>query len=183
MRKNKRTLFCGTALILLLAGEKNVSQSQVFDPTNTVPLTAGTLYVDLRAVNAAPGVWTNLGSLGNFTAIGNPTLITNVAGTGATVPGVAFDGANDAYEGPNSVGDIDGTSDRSIEVWALNPSLEDEETTVSWGHRGVLRRNLAFGFGANSGYGAASHYGDDFGWNVNPTANATAFIRSKPATI
>jgi len=132
--------------------------------------------VDLRAANAASGVWTNFGSLGNFTPVGSPTLVTNVqgnvAGTGTGIPGVAFDGASDAYEGPNSVSAFDGASDRSIEVWALNPSLEDEETTVSWAHRGALRRNMAFGYGANAGYGAASHYGDDLGWNVNPTANA-----------
>src|SRR5713226_9228897 len=103
----KRGRLCGFALMLLLSGSELRARAQIFDPTNAVPLTAGTLYVDLRAVNAGSGVWTNFGSLGNFTAVGNPTLITNVpgqaAGAGTGIPGVAFDGASDAYQGPNSV--------------------------------------------------------------------------------
>src|SRR5260221_13459700 len=126
----KQGQLCGYALMLLFAGSEIGVRANLFDLTTAPPLTNGTLYVDLRAVNAASGVWTNFGSLGNFTAVGNPTLITNVpgevAGVGTGLPGVAFDGASDAYQGPNSVSNIDGSSDRSIEVWALNPSLEDE---------------------------------------------------------
>jgi len=111
--------------MVLLAASEVRTLAQIFDLTNAVPLTNGPLYVDLRAVNAASGVWANFGSLGNFMPVGNPTLIRNVAGEtagfGTGIPGVAFDGANDAYQGPNSVSNIDGSSDRSIEVWALNP--------------------------------------------------------------
>lgn len=126
--------------------------------------------MDLRADNVGSGTWTNFGTLGNFTAVGSPTLNTNVGGTG--IPGVAFSGFSDAFQGPNSVSDIDGASDRSIEVWAYNPSLADEEAMVSWGHRGVTRRNLAFNFGANSAWGAASHFNDDMAWSPVPSANA-----------
>src|SRR5262245_61765401 len=88
---------------------------------------AGTLYVHLRATHPSTGsaTWTNEGTLGNFTVVGAPALVTNVASTG--LPGVSFDGTtNKAYQGPNSVADIDGGSDRSIEVWAYNPSLVQE---------------------------------------------------------
>jgi mono/diheme cytochrome c family protein len=135
---------------------------------------AGTLYVDLRATDASAGsaVWANQGTLGNFTRIGGPTLVTNVASTGFR--GVLFGGVtNDAYLGPNSVADIDGAGDRSIEVWAYNPALVQEETTVSWGHRGTQRRDMAFNFGNNATWGAATHWADDVSWGaITPSANA-----------
>src|SRR6266404_6987741 len=123
---------------------------------------AGTLYVDLRASDSSAGTptWTHLATLGNFTRVGAPSLVTNVGGTGFA--GALFGGTtNDAYLGPNSVPDIDGGSDRSIEVWAYNPSLVDEETTVSWGHRGTTRRDIAFNFGTDTTWGAATHWADD----------------------
>src|SRR5882724_12442455 len=135
---------------------------------------AGTLYVDLRASHSSAGTasWTNLATLGDFSRVGAPSLVTNVAGTGFA--GVLFGGTtNDAYLGPNSVPDIDGGSDRSIEVWAYNPSVVDEETTVSWGHRGTTRRDMAFNFGSNAVWGAATHWGDDVSWGGNvPSAAA-----------
>ena len=131
--------------------------------------TAGTLYVDLRADNMSSTTWTNFGTLGDFAAVGSPSYVTNVYGTG--VPGVLFDGAS-AFEGPLSVTNIDGASDRSIEVWAFNPSVADEESMVSLGHRRVTRGNCALSFGANLTWGGASHFADDLGWNTVPTANA-----------
>ena len=133
------------------------------------PQTAGTLYVDLRPDNVSSTTWTNFGALGNFASVGNPSYVTNVYGTG--VPGVLFDGAS-AFEGPLSVTNIDGDSDRSIEVWVFNPSIADEESLVSLGHRGVTRGNLSLNFGGNANWGGASHFADDLGWNVVPTANA-----------
>jgi hypothetical protein len=136
----------------------------------------GTLYVDLRATNAASGAlatystWTNLGSLsGNFTKVSTPTFSTNVNGTG--IPGVFFNGTSAAYQGPNSIADLDGGSDRTIEVWAFNPSLVEEETMVSWGHRWSQRQDCAFNFGNNGTWGAATHWDDDVGWGTPPSAN------------
>ena len=135
---------------------------------------AGTLYVNLRATDPSAGTatWTNQGTLGNFAIVGTPGLSNNVVGTG--IPGVFFNGTtNQAYLGPNSVADIDGGSDRSIEVWAYNPGLASEETTVSWGHRGTDRRNIAFNFGNNATWGAATHWADDVNWGgQTPSAGA-----------
>jgi hypothetical protein len=73
----------------------------------------------------------------------------------------------------NSVSDLDGGSDRSIEVWAYNPTVVDEETTVSWGHRGTMRRDIGFNFGNNNLWGAATHWNDDVSWGASvPSANA-----------
>jgi hypothetical protein len=80
----------------------------------TMPVAAGTLYVDLRADTLATNsmIWANQGLLGNFAAWGKPVLQPNVANT--RFPGVFTD-----FKGPNTVSDIDGSSDRSIEIWAL----------------------------------------------------------------
>ena len=134
---------------------------------------AGTLYVDLRAAHpsASAATWTNLGTLGHFTRVGLPLLVNNVAGTG--IPGVSFSGSGQAFAGPNSPADIDGSGDRSIEVWAYNQALASEETTVSWAHRGTDGRNMAFNFGNNGTWGAVTHWGGnhDVGWGTPPTAN------------
>ena len=108
----------------------------------------GTLYVDLRATNAASSssslftTWTNFGSsIGNFTRSGSPSYSTNVAGTG--IPGIYFDGSSARYASANmSVADITGGSDRSLEVWAYNPSLATEETMVALGDRSGTRKDV-----------------------------------------
>lgn len=136
------------------------------------PIASGTLHVDLRATDASAGAatWINNGTLGNFTRTGSPAKVANVLSSG--VPGVQFSGSGQAYTGPVTVPDIDGGGDRSVEVWAWNPALATEETTVSWGHRGDVRRNMGFNFGNNAGWGAATHWGDDVGWGTAPTAGA-----------
>lgn len=140
----------------------------------------GTLYVDLRATNAASSslslfnTWTNLGaSVGNFTKSGGLSYSTNVAGTG--IPGILFDGASGRYSSANmSIADLTGASDRTIEVWACNPTLAGEETMVSLGDRSGTRKNCGFNFGNAPGWGAATHFNDDVPWGAMglPAANA-----------
>jgi len=132
---------------------------------------AGTLYVDLRATNAAGSlatfnIWTNFGSAaGNFTKTGTPAYTTNVAGTG--IPGVLFNGTTALYSSTNtSLADITGASDRTLEVWVYNPSLATEETMVSLGDRGGSRHDCAFNFGNAPGWGVATHIGDDVPWGA-----------------
>src|SRR3954466_13854477 len=148
---------------------------------NAQYVTAGTLYVDLRATNSTGGgpVWLNeasgFGAGMNFTNFGAPVLVSDVNNT--AVPGVFFNGAA-AYTGPRTVPDLDGASDRTIEVWVLNPAVTDEETLVSWSHRGGNPdgSNLSFNYGSNLGFGAVGQWGGswDVGWvtagNV-PVAN------------
>ena len=132
--------------------------------------TAGTLYVDLRAtdLSGGTGVWQNRGVLtGNFTAFGSPTFIVDVLGT--EIPGVYFSGS-DAYVGPQPPADLTGSSDRSVEVWALNPSLDTEETLVAWARRGSTRQNFVVNYGSSLSWGAAAHWADDVGW---PSSDST----------
>ncbi len=129
------------------------------------PLTIGTLYVDLRATNASAGsvTWTNQGALGNFTRHGAASLVSDVAGTG--IPGVYFDGDACYYEGPASVPDLEGGSDRSVEVWVFNPAMTEEESLVAWGRRDWAEgANFSLNCGTSLDYGAVTHWGWDLGW-------------------
>jgi hypothetical protein len=138
---------------------------------------SGTLYVDLRATNAAAGsttftTWTNLGAtIGNFTKAGTTTYASNVAGT--QIPGVLFNGTSGLYRSANvALADLTGASDRTIEVWAYNPALASEETMVALGNRSGTRVDCAFNFGTAAGWGAVTHFNDDVPWGSVPTANA-----------
>lgn len=145
---------------------------------------AGALAVDLRATDAAadPNVWPNRATPGtddDFYALGTPTYAANVAGTG--VAGVQFNDttpAEDSYVGPLTTAELHGGSDRSIEVWAYNPSIADEETLVGMGRRGGPDgTNLSFNYGANGTYGAVGHWGaPDMGWAGTPVAGRWHYL-------
>ena len=137
----------------------------VIDPTTPAAI-ARSLLVELLATDATAGAsqWNNGGQLGGvFNRQGEAALVTDVNGTG--IKGVSFDGTNDGYLGPVTISDLEGDSDRSIEVWAYNPALPSEETMVSLGHRGSTRRVVQLNFGNHGTYGAATHWADDLGWN------------------
>ncbi len=125
------------------------------------------LLVDLDARDSSAGTetWQNRGSLGSFKRIGNPKLI-EIDG----IPAVSFDGNQDAYQGPQTTGALEGRAPRTIEVWAYNPTVDsDEETLVAWGRRGGPDGSLmAFGWGRNPSYGAMAHWAADLGWNGVP---------------
>ncbi len=142
------------------------------------PATAGIivaekLLVDLRANDLPLGPateWRNHGTLGNFTAQGTP-IVENVNGRKA----VTFNGQN-YFVGPASVPGIEGAGTRSIEVWALNPTIASEETMVSWAHRdGPNGTNMAFNYGNNTSYGAVGHWSTpDMGWTGSHAPSPTA---------
>src|SRR5207253_1436851 len=58
----------------------------------------------------------------------------------------------------------------SIEVWAFNPQVADNECMVSWGAR-AAGQNMAFEYGYNAGFGGAEHNADsstlDMPWDAN----------------
>ncbi|MCA9248220.1 MAG: hypothetical protein KDA42_13925, partial [Planctomycetales bacterium] len=136
--------------------------------------TAGQLYVDLSVdgFDTNTGVWDNRGSLGDFNALGGPVFVADVAGTG--MPGISFNGAGDAFVGPATLSDLVGASDRSIEVWVYNPSLPNEDSMVSWGHRGGPdASNMSFNYGQGDP-GGATHWGAnayDVGWDDDGPVN------------
>jgi hypothetical protein len=143
---------------------------------------AGTLYVDLRAADVSTDatIWPNRAGGGDFTAVGTPTYVANVNGTG--VAGVQFNPASpatDAYVGPVTTADLTGTSDCSIEVWAYNPAIAAEETLVAWSRRGGNPdgSNMSFNYGSDGSYGAVGHWGSpDLGWNGAPAAGQWHYL-------
>lgn len=127
---------------------------------------AGDLLVDLKATDPTAGTlsWTNAGTLGDFSLIGNP-IVETIDGVVAINfnsdnPAANFD---DAYQGPLAPASITGSSPRSIEIWAHNPAdgLQAlEETAIAWGRRGGPEgSNMSFGYGNSDMWGAVGAWG------------------------
>jgi hypothetical protein len=161
----------GTTTVTLSYGGMTDVETITVVARQTGIVVAGTLFVDLRATDAAldPMTWPNREGTGDFYGVGTPTYVADVAGSG--VAGVQFNPvtpATDAYAGPVTTADLTGNDDCSIEVWAYNPVIADDETLVAWGHRGGNPdgSNMAFGYGANATWGAVGHWGSpDMGWS------------------
>jgi len=140
--------------------------------------------VDLRAADVATdaSVWRNRAfpdGSADFYAVGTPTYVGNVEGTG--IAGVRFNPtlpATDAYEGPPAPAELTGSSDRSIEVWAFNPAIADEETLVAWSRRGgPAGSNMSFNYGAHPTWGAVGHWDSpDMGWSGTPAAGRWHYL-------
>ena len=139
-------------------------------------IAGGPLLVDLDASDGSAGTarWTNDGTLGNFTEIGNVT--TSTLGPNSNTA-INISGGN-AYTGPASPASITGAGARSIEVWAFNPGVAAEESLVSWGRRGGPDgTNMAFNHGNHADFGAVGHWGGggpDMGWDGSPATGAGA---------
>lgn len=167
----------GLANLTLAYGGESTSVPITVNARQTGVAVAGTLWVDLRAedVQSDTTLWPNRTLRGDFGAAGNPLYDANVSGTG--LAGVQFAGT-DAYLGPATTDDLDGASDRSIEVWVYNPVITDEETLVAWSRRGGPDgSNLSFNYGANGSYGAVGHWGaSDMGWSGTPPAGTWHYL-------
>jgi hypothetical protein len=171
----------GTANLTFTYQGKTDSEAITVKSRETGVVVAGTLFVDLRAEDVKNGTatWPNRAGTGDFTASGAPAYVADVVGTG--VAGVQFNAvtpAADAYEGPVTTADIQGAGDCSIEVWAYNPGIADEETLVTWGRRGGPDgTNRSFNYGANGTYGAVGHWGGpDMGWSGTPPAGQWHYL-------
>ncbi len=169
----------GTAKVTLSFGGKTDSVTVTVKARQTGLTVAGTLYVDLRASDLKAGdttTWPNRAGTGDFTSAGEATYVADVAGTG--VAGIEFASAGSPFEGPVTTADLEGNSDSSIEVWAYNPALADEETLVAWGRRGGPDgSNMSFNYGANATWGAVGHWGaPDMGWNGAPAAGQWHYL-------
>ncbi|HUR44291.1 MAG TPA: LamG-like jellyroll fold domain-containing protein [Candidatus Saccharimonadales bacterium] len=143
--------------------------------------TAGTLLVNVDATGLTAGPLpsvANAGTMGGFfEARGGGAAVPEVApvnGNGTkgirfngasfmqhvTTVGGAFQLADPTLTGPNPT--------CTIEAWAFNPAIAQEETMVAWGHRGGGDgSNMSFNYGANGSFGAVGHWGagPDIGWN------------------
>lgn len=151
---------------------------------------AGTLFVSLDVTSLPIGPAKsvpNTGTLGGFFVATGTDADIPVTGLVGGTKALIFDGTDflrlaDAVEGASFItapAGLTGESPtRSIEVWTLNPQVANEETLVSWGHRGGPDgSNVSFGYGSDFRWGAVGHWGGDgpdTGWNNdggNPTPN------------
>ena len=110
-----------------------------------------------------------------------PVVDQPVATATSGTRGIRLDG-NDFLQHVTTVGGdllpapagITGAATSSVEVWAWNPGVVDEETMVAWGRRGGPDgTNYSFNYGNNAAYGAMGHWGSpDMGWGLGTGANA-----------
>src|SRR6266508_815231 len=122
--------------------------------------TAPPVFVDVDATAAPYGVAVsipNSGTLGGvFQGFSNPQIADS---PGAAARGIQFDGVSylqlvTAVGGARiapPAGLVGAAPTRSIEVWAFNPAIADEETLISWGKRGGPDgSNMSFNYGLNA---------------------------------
>lgn len=119
---------------------------------------------------------------GDFVAGGDIPRISTVAG----VPAITLDGTNDYYVGPPPPAEITGFDPtRTVEVWAYNPVVANEETMVAWGSRGGPDgTNFSFNYGNNGAFGAVGQWGNgpDLGWDPTTSDGGIAAAHPAPST-
>lgn len=154
---------------LLAAGVVSTASAQL--------QTAGTLFVDVDATALPYGAVASVPNDGNLGGVfqGFSGTVVADASVGGT-RGIAFNGTSYMIL-VNSVGGariappaglVGLNPTRSIEVWAYNPAIADEETLVAWGKRGGGDgSNMSFNYGLNASFGAVGQWGagPDIGWN------------------
>ena len=165
-----------TAVATDTAGFSNRSTTASVTVKPNALRTAGTLYVDLRATNCSPdcAVWTNVALLGNFQGQIAPTFDANAANTG--LPACRFWGTN-WMSGPAAVADVEGSSDRSLELWVLRPApLDGQGAMMIWGYSSssfIARYDTNLQFGAFSQNYLSTTYSIGWGSQINiPAPNS-----------
>ncbi len=142
--------------------------------------TAGTLFINVDATTLTGANGTavadiaNSGTLGGYFE-GSGTYVTNANGVfglgfpgGSTSPGPGYMQLKNSVGGSLIVppsGLVGASATCSIEVWALNPQVADDECMISWGAR-TTGQNMAFEYG-RAGSGGAQHNGsgNDIQWD------------------
>lgn len=137
--------------------------------------TAGSLFVNIDATTLPPGAVsdiTNSGTLGGYfetrpggVFVGATNAVNGIQFVGTNYM-VLVNGIGGALIPPPS-GLVGSNATASIEVWAYNPSVADDECMVAWGRRGTTGQNMAFEYGYNAGLGAVTHTGtaNDISWD------------------
>ncbi len=118
--------------------------------------------VNLDAAALTPGnlaTWPNTGTAtGDFASSGTAQPVVQTVGL---VQAVTFNGGANFMTGPAAPATVTGTTKaRSVEAWAYNPTIQDEETMIAWGRRGGPDgTDMSFGYGANAVFGAVGQWG------------------------
>jgi len=165
-----------------------VKVSAVASSVATALASEGTVEVDVRAIDLPAGAvnsWTNEGSAGGtftpFTTAA-PTAGPSTDSNGLTYEAVNFNGSTALTSSFNAPADLTGNSARSIEVWVLNPTIDNgEETMVSWAHRGGPDgTNESFSYGSNY---AVGEWGAEFDMTWAGSAASGVPTTAPPANV
>jgi hypothetical protein len=120
----------------------------------------GTVEVEVLPGQLAGGSYASIPNLGNqggaFSAVGGNITVGPVEDAdGFTYQSLEFNGSNSATSSFLTPSDLTGNASRSIEIWVDNPTIDnDEETMVSWSHRGGPDgTNESFSYGSTYGVG------------------------------
>jgi len=131
----------------------------------------GATVINLDATVAPLGPldpWPNTGTIsGDFNAAASvyaftPGEVISVDGVkGVAIPTSTSGSLGVAYDGPLAPATMCGGASRSIEIWVWDPSLQDEKTVVSWGHRGggPDGSNCSYGHGVHATWGFLGGWG------------------------
>jgi hypothetical protein len=165
------TGLCVAAAMVLLCAAPPQTRAQI--------QSAGTLYINLDATTLAVGTTkqvANAGTLGGLFVATNNVLVTNMTPASPVALYLGSSTANNhlllktdasgSLIAPPS--DVMGVNPScSIEVWAFNPTVQDEECLIAWGAR-ASAQNMTFNYGYNGAYGAVEHGASamtDTGWD------------------
>lgn len=135
--------------------------------------------VRLDASGLATGslaAWGNLGTMGGSFSqglSGNQPQVQDVSG----VRGVTFNGSSQHLLGPTAPASLTGNSSRTVFAWIYNPSVEQEETVVSWGRRnGPEKTHSPFLHGFHDSFGSFGGWGaGDVSWSDQEKAGVWTF--------
>lgn len=131
---------------------------------------AGEIFVNLDATTLPLGsleTWTNGGTTGTeFTYIDSTPTVEDIQG----VRCVSFDGDDAMSLDAVAPEGMSGTESWTIEVWAYNSEIGDEETMISCWHR-AANGSGSFFWGANETWGAFGAWDNDMPYSEVPQAN------------
>jgi hypothetical protein len=147
------------------ADSMQIAEVKFFGHSAVVTAPEPELLIDLKASSFSTDAltWQNEGTLGGvFSAAGTPKAET-INGAAAVV----FDGQGDYFSGPLSPATLHGLNPTwTVELWAWQGNVREEETFVAWGRRGGPEgTNAAFNYGTHPEWGALAQWGTpDLGW-------------------
>ncbi len=160
-------------------GQEVLHLSNALSDLSTPDLTEGSPVIELNLTRLPLGpalTLPNTGFLdGDFiTTASQAEIVVEDGVRGLKLAG----GERDFYTGPIVPEFLAHDHSRSIEAWIFNPSLEEQETVISWGRRGGPDgTHLSLNHGNSPTTGAAVHWRQpDLGWRDRATAGRWTYL-------
>lgn len=152
-----------TGSLLVAVAAMAIFSAQVTQAAKVVDVDATTLGV---ADGTDIPTLSNAGTASDFTTNSGVNSVVTAShpannNPGIMVQGAQFNGAGKMVSDSGGSHNLDGNNPHTVAVWAWNQDpLPDEETLVSWGHRGgPIGSNMGFHYGNHGTFGAVGHWG------------------------